>query len=67
MERNQTAAERRRAEALERRLVSKKGQVTKLKKEIFAGQCIKCSTHFDDLEAHMAESHPKFKKLYGDA
>ena len=56
MERNQTASERRRREQAERRLIAKKGQLTKLKKKVAAGDCPKCESHFDDLEQHISRA-----------
>lgn len=37
-----------------------RGQLTKLKKRIAAGDCPCCHEHFPDLEKHMADEHPGY-------
>lgn len=44
----------------QRRVTAMKGVVTKTKKRIAAGKCVRCSHEFPDLAEHMAEVHPEF-------
>ena len=37
-----------------------KGVVTRTKKRIAKGKCVRCSHEFPDLATHMAEVHPDF-------
>lgn len=55
---------RRAAEARERateyRRRAAKGQLTKIRNRLAAGLCPCCGKNFPELEAHIAEHHPKF-------
>lgn len=46
--------------AAKRRVTAMKGVVTRTKKRIAAGKCVRCSTEFPDLADHMAACHPDF-------
>lgn len=46
--------------AAERRVSAMKGVVTRTKKRIAAGKCVRCSTEFPDLATHMAKAHPDY-------
>lgn len=52
--------EREARQAADRSRAALKGQVTRIKRKVAAGQCPCCRTKFADLAAHMAESHPDF-------
>ena len=44
----------------QRRVTAMKGVVTRTKKRIGAGKCVRCSHEFPDLATHMAEAHPDY-------
>jgi hypothetical protein len=52
--------QRYRAQHEARRGAAARGQVTKLKRRVAAGQCPSCSDTFADLAAHMSAQHPEF-------
>lgn len=54
---DQEQAARQRAQ---RRVIAMKGVVTRTKKRIAAGKCVRCSEEFPNLATHMAEEHPGF-------
>lgn len=54
------AEQRKRAEALERKLSASKGQITRIKKRAANGVCPCCNRTFSDLAKHMAGKHPGF-------
>ena len=54
---DQARADRDRAE---RRVTAMKGVVTKTKKRIAKGLCVRCSHEFPDLAEHMATEHPGY-------
>lgn len=54
------ATERDRRHAVERRVISAKGQITKLKKRAKAGTCPCCNRTFSNMAAHMKTQHPDF-------
>jgi hypothetical protein len=58
--RNESARQREHRQAAERRVVAMKGVVTKTKKRIAAGRCVRCTQEFPDLATHMAEAHPDY-------
>lgn len=58
--RNETARAREARQTAERRVTAMKGVVTRTKKRIAAGKCVRCSCEFPDLATHMAEAHPDY-------
>lgn len=48
------------AQAARRQATALKGVVTRTKRRIAAGKCVRCSCEFPDLAAHMAEAHPDY-------
>lgn len=50
----------------ERRLITAKGQMTKLRNRIGNGVCPCCHLTFKQLAAHMAQQHPAFKQPESD-
>jgi hypothetical protein len=44
----------------DRRVTAMKGVVTRTKKRIASGKCVRCSCEFPDLAEHMAEAHPDY-------
>lgn len=59
--RGEAAAERDRRQAAERSRAAIKGQNTRLRRKVAAGQCPCCSERFPDLETHIADAHPDFE------
>lgn len=46
---------------IEKELIAKKGQLTKLKNRVSKGVCPCCNRQFANLHRHMACKHPEFK------
>lgn len=57
-ERDRVAAERARADGAEASLRTTKGHVTRLRKQVIAGECPLCGQHLRDLARHVARVHP---------
>lgn len=57
-QRDQTAAERARADGAEASLRATKGHVTRLRKRVLEGECPLCGQHLHDLARHIARMHP---------
>jgi hypothetical protein len=47
---------------MERKLIARKGQVTKYKNQAQKGKCLYCEHQFPDLEKHMKDKHPHYNK-----
>lgn len=60
MSRSNATWQRAQREAAERSRAALKGQVTRIKRKVAAGQCPCCRTTFSDLAGHMADQHPEF-------
>jgi hypothetical protein len=58
--RSEAARQREHRQAAERRVTAMKGVVTRTKKRVAAGKCVRCTTEFPDLAAHMADAHPDY-------
>lgn len=58
--RNEAQRAREARQHAEKRVSAMKGVVTRTKRRIAAGKCIRCSCEFPDLAEHMAEAHPDF-------
>lgn len=57
---DEASRQREHRQAAERKARALKGVVTKTKKRIAAGKCVRCSCEFPNLAAHMAEEHPDY-------
>ena len=55
--RDRAAAESARADQVEASLRSTKGHVTRLRKQVLAGECPFCGQHLRDLERHITRQH----------
>lgn len=57
-ERDRVAAARARADGAEASLRTTKGHVTRLRKQVLAGECPLCGQHLRDLARHISRQHP---------
>ena len=55
---DRNAAERARADGAEASLRTTKGHVTRLRKQVLAGECPLCGQHLRDLARHISRQHP---------
>jgi predicted RNA-binding Zn-ribbon protein involved in translation (DUF1610 family) len=60
-ERDRVATERARADGAEASLRTTKGHVTRLRKQVLAGECPLCGQHLRDLARHISRQHPDEK------
>lgn len=58
--RDEERRQREHRQAAERRVAAMKGVVTRTKKRIARGKCVRCSCEFPDLAAHMATEHSDY-------
>lgn len=65
--RSEARRQREHRQAAERRVTAMKGVVTRTKKRIAKGKCVRCSCEFPDLAEHMATEHPDYDPAGDDA